>query len=131
MKLSPTHLRIIGSTQKSGLRTNERAVPCGGDAAQRPLHPASHCALLCSEAELPCVIRRRAKSSYHLTEGNLCRKAERVFRGTPFSSPDLRKALLVTEGREITLVKDNTWDSKSSACKRYQHVDKMDFNTFN
>uniref|UniRef100_A0A8C4UR20 Uncharacterized protein n=1 Tax=Falco tinnunculus TaxID=100819 RepID=A0A8C4UR20_FALTI len=75
---------------------------------------------------LSCITIATARSSYHLTGGDLHRKAEMVFKGTPFSSPDLRKALLIAEGREITLVKDQAWDPKSSIWKRYQHIDKME-----
>lgn len=106
-----------------------------GGTAQRPPYPASSLDTLL--LRIRTVLSNNSKSQKLLSPYKRwpLQEGRKVCRGTPFSSPDLRKALLTAE---MTLAKDNTWDSRSSACQTYQHMDKMecfaisgDFNTSN
>lgn len=97
---------------QSTLRPDFGALYLGGQQHKGGCIPHLAQALLRSEAEAA------VGGPYHLTGGDRGRKAERGFNGTPFPSPGLRKAVLIPEGREMTLVKDIARDPKNCACKR-------------
>lgn len=106
-----------------------------GGAPQRPSHPLS--CLGTFQLRIRTVLCNNSKRHEFLSPSKRwpLQEGRKVCRGTPFSSPDLRKVLLMDE---ITLAKDNTWDSKSSAFQTQQHMDKIegfasdgDFNTSN
>lgn len=112
-------------TKDSSLCWDQILTPCTlGDSSTKAV--TCHTLPRNFSAELSSAIIAAVEGPYHLAGGDCGRKAERGFNGTPFSSPDLRKTLLIPERREMTLVKDITRDPKNSAWKRQWHMDEME-----
>lgn len=126
MKQSPRHSHIIvwckrcQHVLRRGFGTQWLRA---GQTAQSPPHPLS-----CLDTfllRIRIVLCNNSKSQKLLSPSRRwpLQEGRKVCRSTPFSSPDLRKALLMAE---MPLEKDNTWDSKSGACQIYQHMDKLE-----